>query len=65
MARVEVDQCVSCGRKRGERHVATMAMPDIEELWDSVVPATDGCEVEPDGVCEHGHNSWLKVLGVM
>jgi hypothetical protein len=27
--------------------------------------ATDGCWVEPDGVCEHGCKSWLIVLGVI
>jgi hypothetical protein len=41
--------------------------PDIEqiELWitDSVVDATDGCRVEPDGICPHGHPSWLMYLG--
>jgi hypothetical protein len=25
--------------------------------------ATDGCPVEHDGVCRHGHPSWLIVLG--
>jgi hypothetical protein len=25
--------------------------------------ATDGCWVEADGVCEHGHPSWLLRLG--
>lgn len=30
-----------------------------------VADATDGCTVEPDGVCEHGHVSWLVYLGVM
>jgi hypothetical protein len=29
----------------------------------SVVTAADGCRVEPDGVCEHGHQSPLLVLG--
>lgn len=24
--------------------------------------ATDGCWVEPDGSCEHGHPSWLRHL---
>ena len=37
--------------------------PDEEQLtewvFDSVVEATDGCRVEPDGVCPHGHVSWL------
>ena len=25
--------------------------------------ATDGCRVEPDGICEHGQPSWLLHLG--
>ena len=29
----------------------------------SVVSATDGCRVEPDGECPHGHVSWLLYLG--
>lgn len=28
------------------------------------VEATDGCVVEPDGVCRHGHPSWLLVFGL-
>lgn len=24
-----------------------------------------GCWVEPDGTCEHGHPSWLVVLGMI
>lgn len=43
--------------------------PDIEELeyyaLDGVVPATDGCRVEPDGTCPHGHVSWFIYLGVI
>lgn len=27
--------------------------------------ATDGCWVKPDGVCEHGHPSWLLHWGVI
>lgn len=37
--------------------------PDVEtmERWvyDGVAEATDGCTVEPDGMCEHHHPSWL------
>lgn len=35
------------------------------EYWsyDGVAEATDGCEVEPDGICPHGHPSWLLKLG--
>jgi len=32
-------------------------------MFDGVAEATDGCIVEPDGVCEHGCNSWLLELG--
>lgn len=45
----------------------TVEQPDIEELdefaRDGEAIATDGCLVEPDGVCEHGHASWLLYLG--
>ena len=43
--------------------------PDIETLeqWmdDGGCEATDGCWVEPDGVCEHGCKSWLLELGMI
>jgi hypothetical protein len=44
--------------------------PDIEtiEAWvmDAEIPeATDGCPIEPDGVCPHGHPSWLIRLGLI
>jgi hypothetical protein len=36
-------------------------------VTDSVVPAMckDGCEVEPDGICEHGCPSILVAVGVV
>lgn len=38
----------------------------VEEwCFDSVVEATDGCEVEPDGWCPHGHVSWLIYLNLI
>ena len=47
----------------------TVEQPTIEELnymaFDGVVEATDGCLVEPDGWCEHGHPSWLIKLGLI
>ena len=48
----------------------TVPMPPIEELMESevdygVVEATDGCMVEPDGICRHGHPSWLLRLGLI
>lgn len=43
--------------------------PSDEELEDwileGVAEATDGCIVEPDGVCPHKHKSWLIVLGMI
>lgn len=35
------------------------------ERWcnGSSAKATDGCKVEPDGVCPHGHPSWLIRYG--
>lgn len=44
------------------------AMP-IEELmameFDGVMEAADGCPVEPDGVCPHGHRSPMLTLGII
>lgn len=43
--------------------------PDIETLieWeaDGGCEATDGCWVEPDGICPHGCRSWLLELGLI
>jgi len=35
------------------------------ERWmcDTECKATDGCKVELDGVCPHGHASWPMYLG--
>lgn len=35
------------------------------ERWvdNGVARATDGCKVEPDGICPHGKPSWLLELG--
>lgn len=43
--------------------------PDDETLswwlFDGVAESTDGCAIEPDGVCEHGHPSWFRRLGLI
>ena len=43
--------------------------PDLETLmsWEAEggCEATDGCWVEPDGTCPHGHRSWLLELGLI
>jgi hypothetical protein len=62
--------CETCGRnvEGGERHKATTKAPSIKtmERWSDagIARATDGCKVEPDGKCPHGHSSWLLILGV-
>lgn len=47
----------------------TVPIPTDNELDDwameSIAEATDGCEVEPDGVCQHGHPSWFIQLGII
>ena len=37
------------------------------ERWadNGYCKATDGCRVEPDGICEHGCKSWLLVMGLI
>lgn len=44
--------------------------PDMDTLleWllmDGDCEATDGCLIEPDGVCHHGYPSWLLQLGMI
>lgn len=43
--------------------------PDVETIadWmeDEGCEATDGCWVEHDGVCPHGHPSWFLELGLI
>lgn len=56
-------------RADGIRHRATTKMPSIRTLerqsFNGVAKATDGCKVEPDGRCPHGHSSWLILAGVI
>ena len=46
-----------------------MKEPSVKTLekWESegYCKATDGCKVEPDGVCPHGCKSWLLELGLV
>jgi hypothetical protein len=34
-------------------------------MLKGIAKATDGCKVEPDGNCPHGHPSWLVKLGLI
>lgn len=40
-------------------------MSDLED-WitdNAEITATDGCVVEPDGMCFHGYPSWMIYMG--
>lgn len=56
-------------RPDGIRHKATKKVPSVRTMegWVSngVARATDGCTVEPDGVCPHGHSSWLLIANII
>ena len=43
--------------------------PSMSQLrdwnYDGGCESTDGCWVEPDGECEHGHPSWLLHMGLI
>ena len=47
----------------------TVERPDWETLeewlFDSICEATDGCIVEHDGLCQHGHPAWFLRLGLI
>ena len=47
----------------------TKKQPSLKTLekWDNegFCRATDGCKVEPDGCCSHGHVSWLIYLNLI
>lgn len=48
----------------------TAKPPSFDEIMEMVdedggCEATDGCWVEPDGMCPHGHPSWLLRLGMI
>lgn len=48
----------------------TVPPPSEEQLIEALMDlgeceTTDGCVVEPDGFCHHGHPSWLIRLGMI
>ena len=41
-------------------------MEQLEEwVAESGAEASDGCWVEQDSICPHGHQSWLRLLGMI
>jgi len=59
--------CVDPLNQRTNWPAPIVEEPDMETLqeWmnEGVCEATDGCVVETDGICSHGHPSWLLKLG--
>jgi len=57
------------GPRQKERKMARTERPSWEQLeeWASngECEATDGCMVEPDGICPHGNESWMLELGLI
>jgi hypothetical protein len=55
--------------KRAPYPKPTVETPDIDQLEDWLMDgdceATDGCIVEMDGTCEHGHLSWARYMGLI
>ena len=56
--------------KRPRWPAPTTEQPSLEtiEEWmweDAGCEATDGCWLEVDGTCPHGHPSWLLRLGLV
>jgi len=66
---LKVYSCPTCQRSLGKKGRPTMRRPSLEtmERWldEGYAKATDGCIVEPDGVCPHGHLSWLLLAGLI
>ncbi len=67
--RVEVAVCPTCGQPRALPHVATTPMPALRQVLpgsadDTLTSATDGCPVDLDALCPHGHPSWARQLGL-
>ena len=64
--RENLDSQVETSELGGPPAMSSVEPPDIETLmeWEAEggCEATDGCWVEPDGTCEHGHRSWLLEL---
>lgn len=50
-----------CERISADEALENEGLTLNEVVFESVIPAccSEGCQVEPDGVCEHGHPSVL------
>lgn len=63
----DVEEVAKRLRALGHHVITNIHPPSLStmEKWmdDGIARATDGCIVEPDGICPHKHESWLLVLG--
>jgi len=71
-----VVKCQGCGEiadpdTRKIKHRWTAPHPTEDELMEMVMDqldcwCTDGCEpIEQDGICEHGHQSVMRAMGLI
>ena len=45
-------------RSEDRFHAGSLDLEDLEAImFDGIAEAADGCSVEPDGRCPHGHES--------
>ena len=71
VGRLKEDVSISDFRKKYPQHDIKECgnppnMEDLEDMfYDGYCYASDGCCVEPDGKCQHGHSSWLIVYGLI
>jgi len=63
MTSVATYTCCGVHYRLSPRDVMPSDAQLYEWIMDEVVDALDGCEVEPDGHCEHGHSAWTRWLG--
>ena len=69
--------CMRCGSRlamdiEDRRFAREMIEENLDQddvfrtvVFDGVIECADGCTVEPDGICPHGHKSPLLVLGLI
>lgn len=66
---VNADEAIARLRDKGHTVMKCGKPPTVKTLYkwveDGVAKATDGCRVEPDGECTHGHKSWLLVMNLI
>jgi hypothetical protein len=65
----DADKCITQPQTWPEKDEPAQP-PAVQDLWDWLDEygkclATDGCWTDVDGTCEHGHPSWLVVLGLV